>query len=214
MPQVSVLSVASHGEAFDTLQHLLKKQTFQDFEFIGEVGEDFPGVWVNVIKKATGDILVFIDSGARPVSDRWLEEMVTSVVDNRTVIKGLEVTGFPLDPSSLAGHRQAFIDQPFDESYPWAEDTELFCRLKENGFRFNQLENAPVIHLSKPGSKTYVKRAFRYGMYRSRMYHRFSKPIELANPILAMKQIIAIFLNQLGTIFGFLFSWIERGDKR
>ncbi len=214
MPRVSVLSIAKNVKDFDELSNELQKQSFQDFEFIGESGEPIPETWNRAIQQANGEILVFVEVGARPVNECWLEELVTNVVDEYTIVKGLEVTSTPLDPSSLAGYRQAFIDHPFDEGYTWSEDTELFCRLKENGYNFIQLDRAPVIHLAKPGSKTFLRRSFRYGLFWSRLQHRYSDPVELTSISQAIKNLIASFLNLTGMLLGNLFFRIGQHNPK
>ena len=118
MIKVSVISIALSPEEFEPLRQALAGQTFQDFEFVGQVGGAIPETWNRAIARAQGEILVFVEAGAVPVNERWLQELVEGVTDERTIVKGLEITNSPLDPSILAGHRQAFIDHPFDEDYP------------------------------------------------------------------------------------------------
>ena len=211
MPQVSIIAIGPSVSELERLQELIRFQTFQNYEFIGKVGSTFPEIWNQAIQRARGEILVLTDTHARPVNNRWLEELVASIIDERTIVKGLEVTSSPLDPSSLAGYKQAFVDHPFDEHYHWAEDTELFCRLKEAGYRFVQLDYAPVIHLSKLGSKIYLKRAFRYGLYWSRLRHRYAEPVELTSVSTAFKRLVAALLNLLGMFIG---SIIYRSERR
>ncbi len=186
-----------------------KKQTHQDFEIIIENGRKNDKALEQAVARARGEILVFLAPDAHPVDIYWLEELVAGVTDERTIVKGLEVTSTPLDPSSLAGYRQAFLDHPFDEGYPWSEDTELFCRLKAHGYRFVQLECAPVIHLSKPGSRTYRRRAFRYGIYYSRIRHRYAEPVELASVTDTIKEILKASMYLLGMMVGKIIYWPE-----
>ncbi len=213
MPQVSILSIGKQEGDLKPFLQILENQTFKDFEIIFEETKSFPEAWELAIQKAKGEILVFLEAGSVPVDERWLEELIQDAVDEKTIVKGLEICTSPLNPSSLAGYRTAFLEHPFDESFFWAEDSELFCRLKANGYNFKQLNSAPVVHFSKPGSKTYVRRAFRYGLYRSRLRHRYSNPVELADPRLALKLIIAILLAQIGIFFGFLYSNISKNRK-
>lgn len=211
MPKISIISIASQKEEFASMKNALSKQTLQDFEMIEVIGNPDAKSWNRGIKCSNGEILVFIEASAQPVNERWLEELVGGLTDEHTVVKGLEVTTSPLDPSSLAGYCQALVDQPFNESYLWSEDTELFCRLKEAGYRFVQLDCAPIIHLQKLGSKTFMRRAFRYGLYWSRLRHRYADPVELLTVSAAWKRMIGAMLNLLGMRAGAI---VYRGERR
>lgn len=193
---------------------MLKQQTYQDFEFIGEAGGSIPEAWNRAIARAQGEILVFTETDARPVNEHWLEELVNSVTDEKTIVKGLEVTGSPWDMANLAAHRSVFQNIQFDEKYKWAEDTEVFCRLKEAGYKLQRADLAPVIHLSKAGSKRYIRRSFLYGLYWSRLRHRYAEPIELANIKQAGKMLLAATLNILGSAIGWMIYWPERKKRR
>jgi len=207
---VSIISIAQYENQLEALRHALTLQQRQDFEFIGEVGDSQPASWKRAIRRASGEILVFLEAGAKPVNERWLEELVAEVKDANTIVKGLEITSSPLDPSSLAGYREAFVDNPFDESYPWAEDTELFCRLQAAGYHFSQLGCAPVIHPSKPGSKTVLRRAFHYGLYYQRLRYRYANPVELNSIPSTIKLMVASLLNLLGVFVGSILYWNEK----
>ncbi len=213
MPQVSVLSIAVDQNEFAPLLKALEKQTFQDFEFIGETGGTIPEAWNRTIQRAQGEILVFTETDAQPVNERWLEELVNGVSDEKTIAKGLEITSTPLDLSNLAGYRQAFIDHSFDESFHWAEDTELFSRMKADGYQFRQLDQAPVIHLQKLKSRRYIRRAFLYGLYWARLRYRYADPVELATVSYALKQLLAALLNLAGLVIGTLVYWPERRKR-
>jgi len=207
MSYVSIISIASSEAEFDPLRLRLERQSFRNYEFIGAVGDPIPATWQSAIRRARGELLVFLEASARPVNERWLEELVQAANDGKTIVKGLEVSSTPLNLSSLAGYREAFLKNPFNESYPWAEDTELFCRLQTAGYRFVQLERAPVIHLSKPGSRMVLRRAFRYGIYYQRLRQRYPQTVELNSIQNTFKLLIAAMLNRLGMMLG---SWFYR----
>jgi GT2 family glycosyltransferase len=213
-PKVSVVCIAVHPEEFLAVKEYLKKQSYQDYEFIGEVGGTIPDAWDRAVKRAVGDILVFTETDAKPVNERWLEELVSAITDNKTIIKGLEITGTPLDFSNLAAPRSAFDDNEFDRRFKWAEDTELFSRLKLQGYRFRQIEAAPVIHLRKNASKRYIRRAFRYGLYWARLRHCYPEPVELANVATSGKALIAALLNMLGLLIGSIIYLPERRHRK
>lgn len=189
---------------FEPLLRALEGQTCQDFEFVGEVGGTIPQAWNRALERARGEILVFTETDALPVDECWLAELVGSIPDQRTAVKGLEVTSSPLDLSNLAAHREVFVGQRFDEQFRWAEDTELFCRMKEQGIRFVQVDRAPVIHIHKYASRRYIRRAFWYGLYWARLKHRFADPVDVMGLSWAIKLLLSSLLN----ISGLLIGWI------
>jgi GT2 family glycosyltransferase len=209
-PLVSVISIALSNKEFDSLLSALSQQTFQDFEFIGEVGGTIPEAWNRAIQKAKGDILVFTETDATPVNEYWLAELVNSVPDEKTIVKGLEITGVPWDLSNLACHKSVLEGVKFDLNFRWAEDTELFCRLRAGGYKLIRIDRAPVIHLQKLGKKRNIRRAFRYGMYHARLLHRYSNPIRIGNAATQMRIITMAGLKLLGFLFGYIYYFRER----
>lgn len=212
--EVSIIGSFSSNTNLEQFRNLMRTQTFQDFELICEVGESNYEAWVRGISRARGQILLFVDAEAKPIDENWLKELIAESDSEKMIVKGPEIFHTPLDPSSLAGYRSVFASHPFDESFCWAEDTELFCRLKEAGHEFVQLNCAPVIHLSKPGSRLLVRRSFRYGLYWARLLHRYAEPVEVATAWGTFKLVIALSLNLLGWFVGSLLYWNERHFNR
>jgi hypothetical protein len=116
MPSVPVISIARSSEEFQPLRQALSRQTLCDFEFVGESGGTIPEAWNRAIVRAMGEILVFIEADASPVDEHWLEELANSVPNEKTIVKGLEVTDSTWDMANLAAHRNVFADARFDES--------------------------------------------------------------------------------------------------
>jgi GT2 family glycosyltransferase len=209
-PRVSVVSIALDEAEFAPLREALARQSYRDYEFVGVTGGSIPEAWNEGIRRARGDILVFTETDATPVDERWLGQLVESVPDERTVVKGLEITGVPWDLANLAAHRSVFEGERFDEAFRWAEDTELFCRLKDRGVRLLQVDTAPVIHPQKLRSKRTLRRGFRYGLYWARLQHRYADPIELGSADQALRTIAGAALNLLGLAVGYVVYWPER----
>jgi hypothetical protein len=205
MPSVPVISIARSSEEFQPLRQALSRQTLCDFEFVGESGGTIPEAWNRAIVRAMGEILVFIEADASPVDEHWLEELANSVPNEKTIVKGLEVTDSTWDMANLAAHRNVFADARFDESFRWAEDTELFCRLNRQGFDLLKVNAAPVIHLRRPSAKR-VRRAFRYGLYWAKLNHRYGHygdPMRLTGVVQYCCRMLAeASLNLLGLALG------------
>lgn len=214
MPKVSVISIALSDKDFDQLRNRLALQTYTNFEFIGEVGGSIPEAWNRAIQRAQGEILVFTETDAISVNERWLEELVSHVSNEKVIVKGLEVTSTPWDFSNLAAYRNVFQGTSFDESFLWAEDTEFLCRLHDQGYEFRQINQACVIHLQKYVSRKYIHRAFRYGIYFARLHYRYKKAFETAGFVDLWKMFIKSTLNLAGYFFGKLVYWPERRYRK
>jgi GT2 family glycosyltransferase len=213
-PKVSVVSIALKSEEFQPLIDGLKRQTFQDYEFVGEAGGTIPEAWNRAIRRANGDIVVLTETDARPVNERWLEEMVTSLKDEKTFVKGLEVNFINWDLSNLAIHRRALLDNQFDESFHCVTDIEFLCRLKSKGFHLIKLHKSPVLHLKKSYSRRFLRYAFQYGLYWARLHYLYTDPINLSNVAQAGKTLAASFLNLLGLVIGYIIYLPERHHRK
>ena len=53
----------------------LTSQTYKDFEFVGSAKGTIPEAWNDAISRAKGDYFVFTETDARPLNNRWLEEI-------------------------------------------------------------------------------------------------------------------------------------------
>jgi hypothetical protein len=210
--RVSVICIAVTEDELAVKSDQLRRQSFKDFEFVGEAGGTIPQAWNRAIARARGEILVFTETDARPVNERWLEELVGCVTAEDVVVKGLEVTGQPWDMSNLACHRSAMEGAQFDERFRWSEDTEFFCRLKALGYELRQVPVAPVIHLRKAGSKRMIRRAFRYGMYQARLRHWYGDPVMIAGTEQALKRLAQALMNLAGLAVGYL-AYLPERDK-
>ncbi len=201
-PRVSVISIALHHEEFEPICDCLKKQTYQDYEFIGEAGGSIPEAWNRAIRRARGEILVFTETDARALNEYWLDEMVSGVTDSKQIAKGLEVTSMSYDISNLAAHRDIFLKNKFDPSFHWVSDSELICRLIKKGFKFRQIQGATVINLEKDKNRHYFRHAFNYGFYWARLNKRYPGTVEIPNNSLMIKRFQASLYQLLGLMIG------------
>ncbi len=209
VPKVSVICIALSQDEFIPIQEKLSRQTFQDFEFVGESGGTIPEAWNRAIQKSKGEILVITETDASPVNNYWLEDLINSIPDQNSIIKGLEITESPWDLSNIAAYRSIFDNVKFDEEFRWAEDTEMFSRLKQKGVKMVQVNTAPVIHSRGSRSKHYYRRAFRYGLYWARLRYRYKDPVEIFGVMDGLKILTKTILNLLGMGLGYLLYWPE-----
>lgn len=171
MTEVSVIAVAKKEADLLKLKNVLKKQTFKDFEFIFSVKKGIPQAMNDAISRANGRIIVVTESDALPLTNKWLEELVTAVKKynkndpkKRTLIRGIEVAPLVWCWCNLASYASVLKNNKLNESYPIAEDTELFARLRKLGYRGLELPIAPVLHNKNTSIVRAIKNNFKYGI--------------------------------------------------
>jgi len=164
MPKVSVISIAKKDPDFERLRKALANQTFRDFELVTSTKGSIPEAWNDAVSRAKGEILVFVESDAFPLSNNWLEEIVKYARRN-AVLKGLEINPTDLNLCNLVCDASIFKKVRFDESFKVCEDTELFARLRKMGVEIRFVNAFPVVHVPTRTWRKTLSRALRNGMY-------------------------------------------------
>ncbi|MEM4677478.1 MAG: glycosyltransferase [Candidatus Korarchaeota archaeon] len=174
MPKVSVISIAKHEAEFERLKKALEMQTFKDFEFITSTKGSIPEAWNDALSRAKGEIIVFIESDAFPLNERWLEEIVANFRKG-AVLKGLEINPTSLNLCNLVCDAEICKKVRFDESFKYAEDTEFFARLRKMGVEIGFVNAFPVVHVPSRTWRKTLSRSFRYGMYFMKIIYMHGK---------------------------------------
>ncbi|MEM0232723.1 MAG: glycosyltransferase [Candidatus Nezhaarchaeales archaeon] len=174
MPKVSVISIAKHETEFERLKKALEMQTFKDFEFITSTKGSIPEAWNDALSRAKGEIIVFIESDAFPLNERWLEEIVANFRKG-AVLKGLEINPTSLNLCNLVCDAEIFKKVRFDESFKCTEDTELFARLRKMGVEVGFVNAFPVVHVPSRTWRKTLSRSFRSGMYFMKIIYMHGK---------------------------------------
>lgn len=164
MPKISVILIAKKKSEFEGLRKALANQTFQDFEFVTSTKDTIPEAWNDAISRARGEFLVFTESDAFPLNNRWLEEIANTAKKN-TALKGLEIKPTDLDLCNLVCDSSIFKKVSFDESFQICEDTELFARLRKMGVKTEYTNAFPVIHAPAQTWKKSLSRGLKKGMF-------------------------------------------------
>ena len=196
--RVSVITIAKTKEELGPLREILKKQTYKDFEFVYSTRKGIPQAWNDAIMKAKGEILLITESDVMPLSNRWIEDMVGAAIENgdKAVVRGIEVIPSPWCFSNLACYSKILKANKLDESYPVGEDTELFSRLNDMGYKGVELSISPVLHIRKfKGFFKEVKNAYLYGKFNTRTNRRYQKLSFNQNP-----KVQNILIRELTTI--------------
>jgi cellulose synthase/poly-beta-1,6-N-acetylglucosamine synthase-like glycosyltransferase len=179
-----------------------------------------PGVRVTIahqrnigVKNATGDIVVFTDSGCLP-EEGWLERLLAPIVkEGESVTCGPAraigesvYSGDRWMPNgeseyvpeaatiNLAFRREAYdAVGGFDESFGSAEDMDFTWRLTDRGYRLRWVPDAVVLHDFGTRARQ-VRRAFFYGKGRCRLYRKHSHRILGSRKENSVPVIHALFL--------------------
>lgn len=174
MPKVSVISIAKSDAEFERLREALERQTFRNFELITSTKGSIPEAWNDALSKAKGEIIVFIESDAFPLNERWLEEIVENWRKG-AVLKGLEINPTSLNLCNLVCDADIFRKVRFDESFKCAEDTELFARLRKMGVEVGFVNAFPVVHVPSRTWRKTLSRSFRSGIYFMKIMYMYGK---------------------------------------
>ena len=164
MPKISVISIAKKDSDFERLRKALNEQTFRDFELVTSTKGSIPEAWNDVISRARGEILVFVESDAFPLSNNWLEEIAKHARKN-AVLKGLEINPTDLNLCNLVCDANIFKKVRFDESFKVREDVEIFARLRRMGVEVGFVNAFPVVHVPTRTWRKTLSRALRSGIY-------------------------------------------------
>lgn len=162
MPKISVISIAKDESELISLKEALSKQTCKDFEFVMSTKGTIPEAWNDAISRAKGEFLVFTESDALPLNNKWLEE-ISNHLEKNTIVKGIEIMPTNLNMCNLVADATIFKKMKFNESYPVGEDSELFARMGVSGIKMKQVNAFPVLHTPTVSWRKTLSRAFRYG---------------------------------------------------
>jgi len=175
--KVSVVVIGKNNEDIDELKEYLKHQTFKDFEIVSSTKKGIPQAWNDAIRKAKGDIIITTETDARPVNNHWIDDLVKAIeqYDDKTIIRGLEVNPTHWRNANIVARASLFKENPFDEHYSIAEDTEFYARLRSKDYLGLELPIAPVIHERKASAWKLIKNSFLYGIYQVRIQKKYGQ---------------------------------------
>jgi len=149
------------------------------------------------IKVANGNIIVFIDAGCLPI-ESWLQELTSLILDREEKIvcgmsKSIGSTWFydfvikdtkrkkylsEASTSNFAVGRDVFEDIGlFDESFDYGSDVDWSWRAINKGYKIRYIARAMILH---EGGSYFedIKRSFRYGTARARLYKKHKNRIK------------------------------------
>jgi glycosyltransferase involved in cell wall biosynthesis len=178
-----------------------------------------PGVRVSIphqrnagVAAATGDVVVFTDAGCRPHAG-WLARLVAPLAAGEQVVAGVATSpggGGLYDthaarvaaadyltecPTINMAFRRSAFDAVggFDEGFEYGSDIDFSWRLADAGFRIRCARDAVVEHdWGTPGRQ--LKRSYRYGRARTRLYRKHLRRLPMAPRTDPMVLVYPLFL--------------------
>jgi len=155
-----------------------------------------------------------------PLQKTWLEEMVKAVEiynkndpEKKTVIRGIEAALLPWCFCNFGCFSEVLKKYRLNEKFPIAEDTDLFSRLRRDGYNGLELPIAPVLHKRRyKGFIKTIKLHYTYGKLLTIIKQKYGF-IDFNNnekgSSLLKRELTIIFSRifyLIGAIIGFLMS--------
>jgi len=186
-------------------------------------------------QRARGDIVLFCDADSVPDA-HWLAAMATPFADPNVAGASGEKKTRQTNPwarlvqaeydykyDRIAAHRQIdFVDSStaayrrdlflanggFDSTLLEAEDTELSFRLAERGYKMVLVRDAIVWHTHPESVVEYLRRKYRYAIWRAVVYARFphKAAVDTRTPQTQKLQAVLAFLLVPVFVGGFVWS--------
>lgn len=149
------------------------------------------------IKKAKGEIIVFIDANCIP-DKNWLNEItkpilkekefyVTGVVKSKNANKIYDITWEKIKNiryrneagSANTAFKKEIISKVgyFDETFDYGSDVEFSWRVIDAGYKIRYIPKAVISH-GWGTFKQQIKRAYFYGIARARLYKKYTNRIK------------------------------------
>ncbi len=159
------------------------------------------------IKRAKGDIIVFIDADCIPES-RWLNNLTKQIVDGNESITAGKVASLPKSymvsdrvkgtyvkecpTMNMALKKEVFDDIGlFDESFERASDTDIGIRAIKNGYKIRYIKDAIVYH-NWGGFKKNSYRSFNAGIGMAKIYKKHKDELYPKKIVTNVKSILLL----------------------
>ncbi len=168
------------------------------------------------VRHATGDVIVFTDSGCLP-EDEWLEKLLAPILEDgesvscgparaigKSVYSGAHWSGntdhdyVPMATTiNMAFRREAFdAVGGFDESFGSAEDIDFTWRLTDHGYQLRWVQDAVVTH-DWGTPKRQLRRAYFYGKGAGRLFRKHPHRIVEVMKANSVPVVYAVFIAGL-----------------
>ena len=212
---------ASNG-SLNTIKMKFPEVNWIDFKNISNNKATFPEQRNLGIKRAKGNIIVFIDADCIPES-QWLNNLTRQIVDGKESITAGTVISSPKSyivserlkgtyvkecPSmNMALKKEVFDDIGlFDENFERCEDTDICIRAIKKGYKIRYIKDAIVYH-NWGNFKKNITRSFYSGTGRAKIYKKHKdelhpkKIVTNLNYIYSLTYMLYIILLPVTIIF-------------
>ena len=142
------------------------------------------------VRAARGEVIAFTDAGCLPAAG-WLEALAAPIAEgesvaagvaltpdgrgiyDRRIREGTAVTHLEECPTITMAFRRTAWEAVggFDERFEYGSDIDFSWRLVDAGFRIRSVPEA-VVHHDWGGFERQVRRGYRYGRARARLYRK------------------------------------------
>lgn len=139
------------------------------------------------VRSATGDIVVFVDSGCR-LTPGWLDALVTPLLDGRESVTAGSCRSINPSPYDAISYTDGYVEEAptlnlaftraafdavggFDESFAYCSDMDFSWRIADAGMRILMITDAQVL-VDWGGARRQHRRAWYYGAGRARLYRK------------------------------------------
>ena len=169
------------------------------------------------IKKASGDVIVFLDDDIE-ITEYWLPELIKSLQQSDIVagwspnpesaslprvsvdIEGQDITL----PSCNIAYKKHVLDKVglFDETMVTAEDVDFNYRCIQNGFTIDYNPKMKVFHYHRNTFNGFAKQAFWNGYGRKQLNRKHTELKTSHQHGIKIKSILRLGFGFLGYVFG------------
>lgn len=173
VPSISfVFAARNQSEVEKTVEELKKQQYRGAMEFCYSTEGTIPEALNKAMQMAKNEVVVFVETDVTPHNPDWLRRLLYGLKPGALVFSD-EVTHTWYNWAGTACYRESLHGELLDESYPIAEDTEYFERLKrKHGTRMVR-SDAVVYHLKEHETQKQLDRARDYGYLHAKLIEEY-----------------------------------------
>jgi len=139
------------------------------------------------VLSATGDVVVFVDSGCR-LTPGWLDALIAPIVDGTEAVTAGSCRSINPSPYDAITYTDGYVEEAptlnlaftraafdavggFDESFAYCSDMDFSWRLADAGMRIRMVAEAQVL-VDWGGARRQHRRSWYYGAGRARLYRK------------------------------------------
>ncbi len=185
--QAEVIVIDSSNHKLDWIKKQFPQVKWFAFKHSGPKKITIPEQRNLSLRKASGDILVFLDASCVPTAKNWLTNLTRPITkEGEKIVRGtLSNTDNYVSVTQQSGEKIYVTESPtinmavardvfdqiggFDESFSYGSDMDFSWRATHHGYKIRYVQDAPVSHNFGDTGQN-MKRYMRYGQARAKLY--------------------------------------------